>query len=127
MFGTRPFLCVHLFARFHTLGSIGTFFLCQCAKNGQDKFAVPHVGHVGSEELGFDAESSNLRIFWSKSTIFLAKREISFTTTMSNNPCSASDFALFNLGAGDAFVSVKADKVVPCPLCIFGKEGFWGF
>ena len=82
------FLRIDFLAEFHTFGSIQTFFLRQCSEYGQYKLAVPHARHIGGQKLRLYPQ--RFRIFWSKSTVLRANLEISFTTTMSNRPCSAS-------------------------------------
>ena len=90
MFGTRPFSA---FIFLPNLIRLEVFALSSCAnapKIVSTNSELPILVMFAVRNCVSIPSAFNLRTLCNKSTVFLAKREISFTTTISNKPFSAS-------------------------------------
>ena len=90
MFGTLPFSA---FIFFPNLTRLEVFALSSCAKAPKTvstNSLFPMLVIFAVRNWVSIPSSRRRRIFCRRSTVFRAKRDISFTTTISNRPCSAS-------------------------------------
>ena len=90
MFGTLPFSAFIFLPNFTRLE---VFALSSCANapnTVSTNSLLPILVIFAVKNCVSMPSDFNFLMFWSRSTVFLAKREMSFTTTISNSPLSAS-------------------------------------
>ena len=90
IFGTRPFSAFIFLPNFTRLEVLALSSCASAPKIVRTNSLFPMLVILAVRNCVSIPNAFSLRTFCRRSTVFLAKREISFTTTISNSPCSAS-------------------------------------
>ena len=125
-------LGVHPFAEFDTLGQVGGFLLGQSAKDGQDKLAVPHGGHVGGKENRLDAQRlQSAHALQQINGVSSQPGDVLDHHQLKKAPFRVGHHLLKlpaapDLGTGQALVGIKTDQAVAFFFRVFHEKPFLG-
>ena len=131
IFGTRPFSAFIFFPNFTRLEVLALSSCARAPKMVSTNSLFPMLVIFAVRNCVSIPNDFSLRTFCKRSTVFLAKREMSFTTTISNNPCSASDIMRRNslrfliLVPEIPSSAYNLTKVSPVRLVYSEKNSFW--